>query len=253
MKTLGIDLSADHTKTAVCVLHWTKSEFEVAGGQLFKGSATHPLEVSELVELIGSSDWTGIDCPFGWPAPFVEALKGWNKVDGDPFPEPRSLDYQRRVTDQQDELNGMVPLSVSSDRIGVTAMKCTQILHATRTLDRSGWQTGTRVVEVYPAGALNSWGLDPKGYKQSAGRIKRSKLLDELLRLLGDTARIEDKEMDLLRESDDCLDAFIASLVARTRSKGRTTRPGGADKTAASTEGWMHLPKRSAGFPECLF
>jgi hypothetical protein len=53
------------------------------------------------------------------------------------------------------------PVSVSTDRLGVTAMRCAHLLHRWSNgqhIDRTG---PGRFVEVYPAAALVRWGLSP--------------------------------------------------------------------------------------------
>ena len=74
-----------------------------------------------------------------------------------------------RVTDL--ELMGssrVRPLSVSSDRIGVTTFRCALLLdrlkaERRKSVDRSG-RRGL-VAEVYPAAALSAWGMERRGYK----------------------------------------------------------------------------------------
>jgi hypothetical protein len=64
------------------------------------------------------------------------------------------------------EQAGLVPLSVSADRIAHVALRCAVLLAeldaSGRPVDRSG---SGHVVEVYPAASLRRWGLDHPGYK----------------------------------------------------------------------------------------
>src|SRR5207248_10386135 len=94
-----------------------------------------------------------------------------------------------RATDRFVRDLGRRPLSVSTDRIGVTAMRCARFLaelgdERGRRLDLTGED---RVVEVYPAAALSAWseesgGLAPRRYKGLPGREARELLLAALTR-----------------------------------------------------------------------
>ena len=67
-------------------------------------------------------DWVGIDSPFGWPAGFVSAVAGY--AEREPWPDLDADALRYRLTDRlvRDEVK-LSPLSVSSDRIGVTAWR----------------------------------------------------------------------------------------------------------------------------------
>ena len=77
----------------------------------------------------------------------------------------------------------VTPLSVSSDKIGATALRCSTLLAEMTSkgllVDRSG-VTGV-AVEVYPAASLNSWGLPFNGYKEIKGRGAREGLVEQIL------------------------------------------------------------------------
>jgi Protein of unknown function (DUF429) len=134
------------------------------------------------------------------------------------------------------------PLSVSTDRIGVTTFRCALLLdrlgHERRVkVDRSG-RTG-RVAEVYPAAALNAWGLPFKGYKGRAGREVRGELVEAVGRLgrgFGNDART------MCADSDHALDALVSALVARAVAVGATRQPDRRRSGAAKREGWIHVP-----------
>src|SRR5690606_8815398 len=84
----------------------------------------------DLISLIRGADKTGIDCPFGWPDPFIDYIKAHRAggTDLDLHPEPRHALY-RRATDQDVICKAKIrPLVVSADRIGATAMRCAGIL-----------------------------------------------------------------------------------------------------------------------------
>ena len=164
MRSFGIDLAAEPPNTAACEITWTAHG---AHGRLYADR----LDDGRLLTLIETADKVGIDCPFGWPLPFINAVAihanaaAWPGRGQLGSSHRQSLRY--RLTDQiSHQQVGIWPLSVSTDRIGVTAMRCAALLDALAAaghpVDRAG---GGRVVEVYPAAALKHWGLPHQGYK----------------------------------------------------------------------------------------
>src|SRR5919108_1269689 len=113
MRTVGIDLAAEPVGTAACEIIWLDG---TAYGRLHGGD----LDDDALLALIRSADKAGIDCPFGWPQPFVEAVAAhahaapWPGRGRLGAPHRRSLRY--RLTDEVVHRRaGVLPLSVSSD------------------------------------------------------------------------------------------------------------------------------------------
>jgi Protein of unknown function (DUF429) len=241
MRSLGIDLAAEPAGTAAFEIGWGDG---TAHGVLHAGG----LDDRRLLALIGSADKAGIDCPFGWPKPFVEAVvahgegAAWPGRDRVGSSYRRSLRY--RLTDEVVQRGvGWWPLSVSTDLIGVPAMRCAGLLDALaaagQPVDRAG---AGRVVEVYPAAALQHWGLPHRGYKRPKGAAVRSMALDRLLAMLPWLV-VDETALDRCRNNDDAFDALVCALVARAAGLGLTTRPAPGDQTQrASTEGWIHLP-----------
>jgi predicted nuclease with RNAse H fold len=241
MRSLGIDLAAEFPDTAACEITWLADS---ARGHLY----TDRLDDDQLLALIESADKVGIDCPFGWPQPFVNAVAvhanaaAWPGRGQLGSSHRRSLRY--RLTDEvvHQEV-GIWPLSVSTDRIGVTAMRCAALLDALAAtghpVDRAG---GGQVVEVYPAAALKHWGLPHQRYKKKEGAIVRGQAIDQLLAKLP-TLNLDWDTLDRCRRSDDAFDALICALVARAAALGLTTAPRpGNQIERARTEGWIHLP-----------
>jgi Protein of unknown function (DUF429) len=136
------------------------------------------------------------------------------------------------------------PLSVSTDRIGVCAIRCARLLTALLDgrVDRTG---GGLAVEVYPAAALRLWGLPARGYKgpspTNAGR--RAGLVDAFLAAAAPWLAVESAEARLMRGSDHAFDALVAAVVARARLLGRTAPIPSGSLEAAQAEGWIHLPE----------
>lgn len=241
--TLGVDLSADNAKTAACAIRWEAGRATI---MMLRQKLTN----TELRVLIADSDWIGIDAPFSWPVPFRQALREHGERGG--WPEDyRSLDYQLRATDRFVHGIARRPLSVSTDRIGVTAMRCARLLQEVgedrgKRLDLTGKD---QVVEIYPAGALSAWGatdagFNPEGYKTGAGALtKRSALVESFVRATNGWLEWSHDARGACTRSDDMLDAFIAALATRAAQLGRTRDPETDEqRTRAPIEGWIHIP-----------
>lgn len=251
--TLGIDLSASDAKTAACSIRWSRGTAEVLS--IEKG-----LDNSQLVERIISHDQAAIDAPFGWPAKFVDAIREWRDKQAwslNPWPpdssDPARQELRFRNTDRVvADIYG--PLSVSTNLLGITAMRCASLL--TELADRRGTPVDRAgagcVCEAYPAAALKVWAreadglkLDPVGYKAGGTRAKkkRRELTDAILFGLGGEFEMSKQDRQQCYRNDDALDALICALVARARQQGRTIKPRrGAQSKLASVEGWIHLP-----------
>jgi predicted nuclease with RNAse H fold len=239
MRTLGIDLAAQPKETAACWVTWT-NEFASVGR-----IAETALDNDTLLELCVEADRVGIDSPFGWPNPFADALNSWRADSSWPTEDREPLRFRETDLYVRDTV-GQTPLSVSTDRIGVTAMRCVRLLNrATQELGLDGGaldRIGGRIVEVYPAAALRSWGFDCRGYKGSKpeNRERRSALVTELCS--AEWIDAGPKLRGAWEASDHELDAFIAALVARAASVELTALPSRKQESAAMQEGWIHVP-----------
>lgn len=235
MKTLGIDLASQPARTAACMITWEGSEAVVA-------DPTLDLDDDVLLAMIATADKVGIDAPFGWPEKFIETVVAHRQQEEWPSVDLSELRY--RLTDRiVIESTRHRPLSVSSDLIGVTAMRCGRLLSALgatgERVDRSG---GGKVVEVYPAAALVVWGFNPRGYKRVTGQEKRKQLLEEMQASTQEWLRLNPSVIQKCSLSDDCLDALIAALIARAAAVGATLRPTREQAAITDREGWIHLP-----------
>ena len=246
MRTLGVDLSAQPKKTAACLIRWNGGA--VAVEELIVGC-----DDDALLDRMADADWIGIDAPFGWPVRFVETIGDWEARRTWPAVDKDELRF--RDTDRFARKTARLPLSVSTDRIGICAMRCAELLtklaerRGSGPIDRAG---GDRVVEVYPGAALPLWSgeaadlkLDPGGYKGTKPNevTKRERLLETLERA-APWLHIEAAERGLCVKSDDALDAVLCALVARAAERGLTTPPEDERESArAPVEGWIHLPR----------
>jgi predicted nuclease with RNAse H fold len=250
--TYGIDLAAQPKKTAVCMIEW----FEDGRGRVDcpdLGARDDAILIQMSRDDVSVS---AIDAPFGWPIVFVESLLDYSAHGSWPDPPGVQLKQEAmrlRATDRAVyQETKLTPLSVSTDKIGVVAMRCARLLAAYwqasgQPPDRSG--TGG-VVEVYPAAALVQWGIsqrsgvsDPGTYKgsSSAAAARRVRII-EAIASAAPWLDINEKARIACAESDDCLDAMICALVARAYDMDRILRI--ADPAAAHLEGWIHLPTR---------
>jgi predicted nuclease with RNAse H fold len=237
--TVGVDLAAEPAGTAIAWIEWTATG-------AFVRDLTGPATDDAVVAAIRQADKAGIDCPLGWPAEFVAFIQAHQTGELVAPDGIAGRDWRRRLAYRHTDLDvhrktKLMPLSVSADRIGHTAMRCAALLArlapSGRPVDRSG--TGT-VVEVYPAATLKVWNLPHRGYKRPANRAALTKLVDVLLRAapwlgLG-------PHEDICRRSDHALDAVIAALAARAAHLGLTVQPDRHQTRYAITEGWIALP-----------
>ncbi|MFF0468306.1 DUF429 domain-containing protein [Micromonospora zamorensis] len=239
MLTAGIDLAAEDANTTVAWIRWTATGAVLE--ELIVGAGD-----DQLLWAASAADKAGIDCPLGWPEPFVEFIIAHHRRDLAAPTDPIGRDWRRRLAWRRTdlvthELTGRLSLSVAADRIAHTAMRCAALLarlaEAGQPVDRSG---GGTIVEVYPAASLKQWGLPHRGYK---GRQNSGALNDLVDRLTTAAPWLQLGDFEpVCRGSDHATDAVVAALTTRAAAIGRATRPGPADSAAAVTEGWIALP-----------
>jgi predicted nuclease with RNAse H fold len=247
--SVGIDLAAQNKNTAACVIEWRR------GSATARAPLCGPAgeDLDWLVSVCGPANAIGIDAPFGWPEHAVQALVSWAAGEG--WPDVSKDELRYRATDRiVREGTGISPLSVSSDRIAVTAWRCALLLDLLRTgehaVDRAG-RDG--IFEVYPAAALTCWGLSRKGYKTAGDAAAKQRQRQARAALIGEISRRApwldlSAAKDACIDSDHALDALLASLVAHAGYIGRTVAPPADDdalRIVVSREGWIHLPDTS--------
>jgi len=236
MLVAGVDLAADPKRTASCVIDWRRGLVEVS-----RFSVTD----DEIVELATRATVVGVDVPLGWPEQFVHAVASHER--GDPWPALEASDasaresLRYRATDLHLRGTGHRPLSVSTDLIGVVALRAARIQHllqaAGHQVDRSG--VAGCLVEVYPAAALRTWGLPAGGYKGVGRRDALASLTRQVASLTGPlTASVS---TGLAACSDHQLDAFLCALIATASRLGMTELPGSDQLARARVEGWIHV------------
>jgi len=227
--TLGVDFAAQPERTAACFVHWEDGRAEA--NELELG-----VDDAQLRVLISRADKVGLDVPLGWPEAFVNSVAAHQRKDPWPVNSIQKLCF--RETDQFiKEKTGKWPLSVSTDRIGVTALRAAALIDATNRetqVDRTG---RGKLVEVYPAAALRRWGLKPLPRKESG------KLAIAVLQRTSSWLHLAAEVREIIEANRDALDALVASLVARAAAVGLCEPIPEELVMAASTEGWIALPR----------
>ncbi|MFC3298485.1 DUF429 domain-containing protein [Arthrobacter agilis] len=238
MLTAGVDLAAETKGTALAVLDWSAVPVTVD-----VGLGVTDTEIAAVAPTVGK---LGIDCAFGWPDDFVSFVTRHSSCQRVEASGDQGLAWRRRLsyraTDRATrEITGRWPLSVATDRLGLTAMHCAVLLDEIgdalgAPVDRSG---GGTAVEVYPSATLRGWGFGTRGYKNDAG------IRAALLESLQDRApwlRLTSADRALLVSSDDTFDAVIAALAARAHALGLTHPVPAGFREQARREGWIALP-----------
>jgi hypothetical protein len=238
--TAGIDLAAGSAGTALAVIEWADDRARLIDLRL-------GIDDAAIVAVASAGDIAklGIDCAFGWPDEFVAFVSGHADLSTrDPSVDGgmvwrRTLAY--RETDRfAHEVTGRWPLSVSTDRLGLTAMRCAGLL---RRLAEAGVDTDRAgagdIAEVYPGASLRLWDFDTTGYRREPERRR------ELLTVLRSRAPwfdIAETHVELMIASGDAFDAVVAALVTRAAALGRYIPPPADVAVRATREGWIALP-----------
>jgi predicted nuclease with RNAse H fold len=235
--TAGIDLAAEPKGTALALIEWSEGSGKLLDLQVGVGD-------SVIVQGISNAEKIGIDCALGWPMEFVDFVSNHNDPNAQSHEVEGGMDWRRRLSYRETDRavrarTGRWPLSVSTDRLGLTAMRCAGLLgrleKAGIELDRSG--SGV-VIEVYPGATLRLWGFDTTGYRKSID--ERRRLLGQILEQASwlDVSLFE----DLMLESCDAFDSVIAALASRAAFLGLSESPTQSQMPHARIEGWIALP-----------
>lgn len=235
MHTLGVDLAAEPAKTALALVEWTGGAAVVRALRL---GATD----DEIIAAAKGVGRIGIDAPFGWPVGFVDFVAA-HHAGHPPAMSLASRADRRPLTKRRTDLvvqqsTGIVPLSVSADRIAHVALRCAGLLARLGEAGVDVDRVDGTAVEVYPAAALRRWGLPYRGYKGGAAGLAASVRAVEAAAPWLDLGRFG----QVFAATDDAFDSVISALIARAAAIGRTVAPTIADRVVAVNEGWIHLP-----------
>jgi predicted nuclease with RNAse H fold len=237
MITAGVDLSSQAARTASCVIEWCNHRATVSELSL-------NVPDSAIVDLVAAVDKVGIDVPLGWPIAFAEAIMQ-HSLDGTwpadySHADTSALRLRRTDLWAWRLLGSSPPLSVSTDRIALPAMRAAALLSSLAermALDGSGI-----VVEAYPAAALRRWDRPSRGYKGKANSEARVSLVTGFLAQTKAWLAVDDEQAGHCLASDDAFDALIAALVARAAAVGLVEPVPEMDRLAARREGWIAVP-----------
>jgi predicted nuclease with RNAse H fold len=251
VRTVGIDLAAEPRGTAVGVVDWADGANVVA--------VTLGCDDAAVVAACADADFVGVDCPLGWPVPFVQFVRD-HTAGLPPAVDPTEPRWRQplvlRETDRAciDYTHAALgravrPLSVSADLLGHVAMRCAVLQHRLRVagipVDRTG-VTG-RVAEVYPAATLALWGVAARSYKGPERRAELAAVMAALCRVTPWLSWSVAAAASCAA-SDHALDAVVAALAARAVALSRATRPSTpAELDRAPAEGWIALPTGPPG------
>ncbi len=220
----------------MCAIEWSAGRATVT--LLQSRVADH-----DIVGLMATADKVGIDVPFGWPVAFAAAVSQHSRhgswPDGYDHADNRALRFRRTDLWVRETL-GLVPLSVSADRIALPAMRAAAFL--SRAPGRGALDGSGLAVEVYPAAALKRWGFSWRKYKRDENAKARDILVSQLMARSSAWLRADGDFAARCAASDDVFDAVIAALVARAAMTGLTEPVPGEDRPLAQREGWIAVP-----------
>jgi hypothetical protein len=244
VRTAGIDLASQAAGTAACTIEWP--EGGRPGARARVTSLRLGVDDRAATGLILGADKVGLDVPLGWPIAFVEAVSAHTR-DGSWPPgylhatDTASLRYRRTDLWLWRELGTSPPLSVSTDRLALPAMRAAALL--SRLPDRLPRDNSGVIVEAYPAAALRRWGFVSRQYKRKQHRDARRLLVAAFVDRTKAWLAFEEGQAERCVESDDVFDAIITALIARAAALGLVEPVPAEERSAAGREGWIAVPR----------
>jgi hypothetical protein len=236
----GVDLAAEPKGTAVATIDWQSDHADLVDLQL-------GVDDQQIMDACADSAKVGIDCALGWPVDFIDFLNRHSNLGalGSAPAFDGGSDLRRNLAHRETdrhvrEVTGRWPLSVSTDRLGMTAIRGAGLLskfqEAGTAIDRSG---SGRIVEIYPGASLRLWGFDTAGYRSS--EAIRERLLADIQ---AETPWLSlGAHEPLMLASCDAFDSVIAAFAARSAHLGRFNGPNASQLERAKIEGWVALPQ----------
>lgn len=252
MRTLGIDISAQPNTTGIAAIEWDTQDGRPRLEQVLVPERVRAGSDEHLLKLLtdGRYERVGLDAPFGWPVDFAHAVNAWSTQRGTSANESarksmyglthRATDRFVQQTVEKRAEQRLTPLSVSTDKIAVPAMRT---MHLISQVDGQPDLSGEEGpwVEVYPSAALALWELPHRGYKRGdSARARRAEIAEGIL--TSTSLAADPAELERMLADDHFLDAVVCALVARAAALNATTLPPPVDVDPARTEGWIHLP-----------
>ncbi len=241
MRTVGIDLAAQPSRTALAVVQWHTQAATVT-------ELLRPTSDEQILAAVLDCDCAGFDVPLGWPAPFADFIADQRSDQQLPLANAdawRDLAY--RLTDRiVAQTFGKTPLSVSTDRIALAAIRGATLQAHLRDAGVDVSRDGSgRILETYPAVALRQWKITTSGPYKGTDRARAAANLTSLVDALMAAAPWLDlgPHEGLCRTNDDAFDAVICALIARAHQRGQCTRPTPEQQALARIEGWIAVPE----------
>ncbi|MFT4037218.1 MAG: DUF429 domain-containing protein [Thermomicrobiales bacterium] len=224
MRTLGIDFAAQPVNTALCEMVWDADSATVVQ---VAGMVTDDV-IRAFVQGPPSRIF-GVDVPFGWPAEFV-AFVAAHHARTQTDPDVSMAAMRLRTSDQFiHERFKKQPLSVSTDKLAIPAIRCARLLQEFGVTNRAG---DGRWYEVYPAAARLAWDLPAKDNATALALIQTQCPI----------AFASPGLHAALLDSEHAFDALLCSLATRAAALGMTYLPPAELLQAAKDEGWIHAP-----------
>jgi len=266
---VGVDLGAQQTNTAYCVIAVDPRQ----GAVTIRSPKSGPEATDDkLLEVFSGKVRIGIDAPFGWPVAFIDAISQyrdvnrWNRDEPTVYPgkentkiEYRNLKYRKTDLNVWEAIDKR-PLGVATELIGAVAMRAARLVARAECelgleVDRSGQEP--HFLEVYPAAAFKRWEIETsrinekgvtKSYKKD--REVRSQVLRDMSHCLNNWLHNRDE----YSRTDHQVDALVSALVTLMAELDRRLYPLEEDRlieplppdveTVAKQEGWITLPRR---------
>lgn len=233
--TIGVDLAAQNANTSMASIEWSTGRAWLT--EIRAGDVTD----EQIIEAAKRAHKVAIDCPFGWPEGFFEFIHQHRNGDV-ALRELSFSDWSREIAFRRTDFAvhdqvGIWPLSVMSNYLGRTALRCAALLSrlsdAGVPVDRTG--ACGPVVECYPAASLAAW-----SFKRGKASIK----WNMRYLLAADCAPWLDlgDQKGTFETNEHAFDALIASLTARAVALNRATAPRNDYRAAAQIEGWIWVP-----------
>lgn len=231
-RTLGIDLASADDRTGAVAVEWTDS-----GGLVVE--VAQPASDDLIEQLASTSSAIAIDAPLGWPIAFTDALSATRARR--PWPAATAHELRYRRTDRVLAAEGIWPLSVSTDRIGIVAFRAQRLLPRLGRGAHPSRDGRDGIFEVYPAAALRRWSQQSRAYKRvDPAHLANRELIFEWL--IAQFRLSDCGNRDRLVSSADLLDAMICAVLAHEATENRTEPVPDEDRETAREEGWIHLP-----------
>lgn len=234
----GVDLAAEASRTGIAEIS--------DDGELAVQNVSVGADDEKLTDLIHRSVKTGLDVPLGWPDSFIRLVA--EHAAGEML-APMSTDasWRRTMAMRTTDLAvrariGIVPLSVSTDKIAYPALRWAGVEARLRAEGTDAARDGSgKICEVYPAATLKCWSLPSRGYKGKQNSALRVDLITQLKRVF--PTLDWNGHQDICASDDNALDAVLAALMAYLVHQDLAVPPPPEATEVVLREGWIWLPE----------